>query len=92
MWWLTPASINSMLILFFICTICRTSSLRYRSVRRRSRIALEAKRRLHKAGYFRELLARNSDMPEGQPIRNRTKATGMPQTLVNAGGPARIRT
>jgi hypothetical protein len=82
-----------MLILFFICTICRTSRLRYRSVRRRLRIAVEAKRRLHKVGYFRELLARSSDVPEGQPIRNRTKATDtvMPQ-LENVGGPARIRT
>jgi hypothetical protein len=70
-----------MLILFFICTICRTSRLRYRSVRRRSRIAVGAKQRLHKAGYFPELLARSSDVPEGQPIRNRTNATGMPQLL-----------
>jgi hypothetical protein len=67
-----------MLFLFFICTICRTSRLRYRSVRRRSRIAVVAKQRLQKADYFRELLARSSDIPEGQPIRNRTKATGMP--------------
>jgi|HubBroStandDraft_2_1064218.scaffolds.fasta_scaffold176351_2 hypothetical protein len=65
-----------MLFLFFICTICRTSRLRYRSVRRRSRIAVVAKQRLQKADYFRELLARSSDIPEGQPIRNRTKATG----------------
>jgi len=38
----SPASINSPLILFFICTICRTSGCGYRSVRRRSRISVGA--------------------------------------------------
>src|SRR5712664_2167468 len=38
-------------ILFFICTICRTSRLRYRSVRRRSRMAVEA---THGRGYATE--------------------------------------
>jgi hypothetical protein len=33
---------SNQLILFFICAICRTSRLRYRSVRRRSRMAVGA--------------------------------------------------
>jgi hypothetical protein len=53
---LTPASISSMPILFFICTICRTSKLRYRSVRRRSRIAVEADWQMDGFATYQELV------------------------------------